>query len=104
MFSMICDLDSDGNGNIDFEEFLGLMTSKPTDKNSRESYIKVFRMFDDDGSGFISTKHLRRVAAELNENIEDVEIDEMIKRADLDLDGVVNEEEFYEIMTRPMTQ
>ena len=47
IFQMISDLDSDGNGNIDFGEFFALMTTKISDKNSRAQYSKVFAMFDD---------------------------------------------------------
>jgi Ca2+-binding EF-hand superfamily protein len=41
-----------------------------------------------------------RVAETLGEQITIAEIGEMIKRADLDTDSVVSEEEFYAIMTR----
>ena len=33
---MISDLDEDGSGAIDFEEFLDMMTARISDKNSRE--------------------------------------------------------------------
>ena len=59
---MITDLDSDGSGHIGFEDFLQLMTSRVSDKDSRENIRKVFNLFDDEKTGFISTKNLRRVA------------------------------------------
>jgi centrin-1 len=65
IFNMICDLDSDGNGNIDFSEWLGLMTNKISDKNTKSNYAKVFAMFDDEKTGYLSAKNLRRVAQEL---------------------------------------
>jgi Ca2+-binding EF-hand superfamily protein len=97
---MIADLDSDGNGNIDFPEFFNLMTTKISDKNSRAQYAKVFAMFDDDKKGYLTAENLVRVAETLGEQITIAEIGEMIKRADLDTDSVVSEEEFYAIMTR----
>jgi centrin-1 len=51
-------------------------------------------------SGYISIKNLRRVAKELGETIDDPELQEMIERADNDNDGLVSEEEFYNIMTK----
>mgnify|MGYP002359223219 CR=1 FL=1 len=51
-------------------------------------------------SGYISIKNLRRVAKELGETIDDSELQEMIERADTDNDGLVSEEEFYNIMTK----
>lgn len=62
---MICDLDADGNGSIDFTEWLALMTTKIGDKNSRVSYGKVFAMYDDERTGYLSAKNLRRVAQDL---------------------------------------
>jgi centrin-1 len=60
----------------------------------------VFALFDDEKSGFISIKNLRRVVKEVGENIDDAELQEMIERADQDNDGLISEEEFYAIMTR----
>ena len=47
---MISDLDEDGSGAIDFEEFLDMMTARMSDKDSREDIEKVFKLFDDDRS------------------------------------------------------
>ena len=60
----------------------------------------MFALFDDEKSGFISIKNLRRVVKEVGENIDDSELQEMIERADVDNDGLISEEEFYAIMTR----
>jgi centrin-1 len=35
IYQMIADLDADGSGQIDFEEFLDLMTARVSDKDSR---------------------------------------------------------------------
>lgn len=100
IYQMIADLDSDGSGQIDFEEFLELMTARVSDKDTRENIRKIFNLFDDEKTGFISIKNLRRVAKELGETIDDSELQEMIERADTDNDGLVSEEEFYNIITK----
>ena len=46
IFSMVCDLDADGNGVISFDEWVGLMTHKATAIQSREHFRKVFKVFD----------------------------------------------------------
>lgn len=97
---MIADIDKDGSGTIDFEEFLSMMTSKMGERDSREEILKAFRLFDDDNTGKISFKNLKRVAKELGENISDEELHEMIEEADKDGDGEVNEEEFLRIMKK----
>lgn len=100
--SMMADLDKDGSGKIDFDEFIDMMTAKMSDRDTREDLQKVFRLFlgDDDKAEHIELKHLKRVARELNENMSEEELDEMIKRADLDHDGKVDFNEFYQIMTK----
>ena len=62
IFQMISDLDADGNGTIDFGEWLGLMTKRVNDKDSRANINKIFSLYDDERTGFISAKNLRRVA------------------------------------------
>ena len=101
---MISDLDADGNGTIDFEEWLSLMTKRVSDKDTRANINKVFALYDDERTGFISVKNLRRIAQELSENISEEELQELITRADLDQDGLVSEDEFYNIMTRPLKE
>ncbi len=44
-----------------------MMTAKMSDKDSREDIQKVFNLFDDDQTGKISLKNLKRVARELGE-------------------------------------
>ncbi|KAG5457675.1 MAG: homogentisate 1,2-dioxygenase-domain-containing protein, partial [Olpidium bornovanus] len=69
-------------------------------RDSREEILKAFRLFDDDETGKISFKNLKRVAKELGENLTDEELQEMIDEADKDGDGEVNEEEFLRIMKK----
>jgi centrin-1 len=62
---MIGELDTDGNGSIDFNEWFTLMTKRVNDKDSRANINKIFALYDDERTGYISIKNLRRVAQEL---------------------------------------
>merc|ERR1712072_526409 len=97
---MISDIDKDDSGTIDFNEFLEMMTAKMGEKDSKEEILKAFRLFDDDETGFIPLKNLRRVAKEIGENMTDEELQEMIDEADRDGDGQVSEEEFLRMMKK----
>ena len=102
IFQMISDLDADGNGTIDLGEWITLMTKRVNDKDNRVNIQKIFNLYDDERTGYISLANLRRVAQELGENITEEELNELIARADTDRDGLVSEEEFYNIVTRPI--
>ena len=100
IFQMLADMDADGSGAIDFGEWLSLMTKRVNDKDSRANINKIFALFDDERTGYISIKNLRRITQECGETVGDLELQELINRADTDHDGLVSEEEFYTILTR----
>ena len=50
-FILSLDIDKDGSGTIDFSDFLDMMTSKMSERDSREEILKAFRLFDDDETG-----------------------------------------------------
>jgi len=83
---------------------LDLLTVNVSGGNKKVVISRVFSLFDDEKTGFISIKNLRRVVKEVGENIDDAELQEMIERADLDNDGLISEEEFYAIMTKRSTK
>mmetsp|Transcript_7852 Transcript_7852/g.14795 ORF Transcript_7852/g.14795 Transcript_7852/m.14795 type:complete len:172 (+) Transcript_7852:275-790(+) len=97
---MILDIDKSGDGQIHFEEFLAMMTVKMGQRDSREEMIKAFRLFDDDETGRISFKNLKRVANDLGENLTDEELQEMIDEADREGTGEVCLEDFMRIMKK----
>ena len=100
VYQMISDLDSDGNAQIDFDEWVHLMSNRVSVSSSKAAILKIFPLYDDEKTDHISVKNLRRVAVDLGEEISEEELQEMIDRADLDRDGLVNFEEFYTILTR----
>ncbi|KAH9548283.1 hypothetical protein CY35_11G080200 [Sphagnum magellanicum] len=95
---MIHEVDADGDGTIDFSEFLDLMARKMKDADSDEELKEAFKVFDKDQNGFISAAELRHVMINLGEKLTDEEINEMIREADVDGDGQVNYEEFVKMM------
>merc|ERR1711959_322760 len=45
---MITDINKDGSGTIELEEFIGMMSARMGASDSREEIEKVFKLFDDD--------------------------------------------------------
>merc|ERR1719343_1696454 len=95
---MIADVDSDDQGRIDFPDFLSLMARKMKDGETEEELIEAFKVFDRDGDGFISAGELRYSMTNLGEKLSDIEVDEMIREADIDGDGQINYDEFVKMM------
>lgn len=85
---MINEVDADGSGTIDFAEFLTLMARKIKTKDSEAEIIEAFKVFDRDGSGKISADELRQVMNNLGEKLSDEEVEDMIREADTNGDGV----------------
>lgn len=85
---MIGEVDADGNGTVDFAEFLTLMSRRMKAKDSQSEILDAFKVFDKDNSGKISVKELREVMTGLGEKLTEGEVEEMIRDADTNGDGV----------------
>ncbi|XP_011703020.1 PREDICTED: calmodulin-beta-like isoform X1 [Wasmannia auropunctata] len=95
---MVNEVDQDGNGTIEFNEFLQMMSKKMKSADGEDELREAFRVFDKNNDGLISSKELRHVMTNLGEKLSEEEVDDMIKEADLDGDGMVNYEEFVSIL------
>lgn len=89
---MINEIDEDGDGTVDFKEFLKMMMKKANSKDPYDELKEAFKVFDKDQNGFISEAELKQVMLQLGETLSDEELQEMIKEADEDGDGQVNYE------------
>ena len=95
---MIREVDLDGNGTIDFKEFMCLMVKRMKDNDSDEELQEAFKVFDKDQNGFITSHELRHTMTNLGENLTPEEVEEMIKEADLDNDQQIDYDEFMKII------
>ncbi|KDQ10733.1 hypothetical protein BOTBODRAFT_36048 [Botryobasidium botryosum FD-172 SS1] len=94
---MINEVDTKGNGTIDFPDFLTTMARHVKDTDPEREFKEAFKVFDKDGNGYISAAELRHVMFHLGEKLSDSEVDEMIREADVDGDGQINYEEFVKM-------
>merc|ERR1712072_1156628 len=58
---MVSDIDGDGNGTIEFQEFLQMMTGKMGEKDSREEIEDMINQADRDGDGEINIDEFYRI-------------------------------------------
>lgn len=94
---MVLEADLDGDGEIDFNEFLSLMARKMKDTDEEEELLQAFGIFDRNEDGYITADDLRQLMNFWGEKITDKEAEEMLNRADEDEDGKLNYEEFRKI-------
>lgn len=95
---MIAEVDTDGNGRVDFEEFVSLMNRRTKETDTEEEVINAFRVFDKEGNDTISSSELRHIMTTIGDKLTDEEVEEMIREADVDGDGYINYVEFVRMM------
>lgn len=98
---MINDVDIDGNGSIEFPEFLRLMVRKMKVSDLDEELRITFQLFDRDKDGFLNQKELAVITAALGEKMTEAEVQELIRESDVDGDNMINFEEFIHMMSGP---
>jgi len=96
---LINEIDADGGGEVEQDEFIEFLKREDMDADYREEELrKLFEFFlppDKKTIGFIE---LKRMFENLGEIVKDSEISAMILFADKDQDGEINYEEFCHIM------
>ena len=86
---MIAEVDEDGSGSIEKDEFLALMAEKKAKIEIEESavYEKVFKHFDINKNGLIDFCDLKKAMKMLEFELSDEEVKEMVSVADEEGNG-----------------
>ncbi|OIW03194.1 hypothetical protein TanjilG_11831 [Lupinus angustifolius] len=97
---MIEKIDVNGDGYVDIEEFGELYQTIMDEKDEDEDMKEAFNVFDQNGDGFITGEELSAVLSSLGlkygKTLEDCK--NMIKKVDVDGDGMVSFKEFKKMM------
>jgi len=96
---LIREIDPEGNGKIDFSDFLAIIKLEKDRKVDTEEEIQeAFKVFDKDGSGEIQTAELRHVLMNLGEKFTEEEVECLLVEAKLDAKGSVKYEELISLL------
>uniref|UniRef100_A0A7S3CKC2 EF-hand domain-containing protein n=1 Tax=Strombidium rassoulzadegani TaxID=1082188 RepID=A0A7S3CKC2_9SPIT len=95
MFAMI---DLDGNGTIDYTEFV-MATINEKNLMTQERLQMAFNTFDTDNSGALSPEEIRQVLC-YDQKVDPEEIEKIIEEFDENGDGEIQFDEFCRMMTK----
>merc|ERR1712154_213204 len=95
---LVKEIDADGDGTIDFDEFLAMLTRKANTNQMEDDIEKAFKVFDKGNRGKIGPNELREIMLGLGEDLTDEQLQIMIKEIDSDGDGYVTFEDFKNVM------
>mmetsp|Transcript_24345 Transcript_24345/g.41895 ORF Transcript_24345/g.41895 Transcript_24345/m.41895 type:complete len:164 (-) Transcript_24345:1032-1523(-) len=98
---LVMDVGKDGNGDIEFSDFLAVMTKNLSDNQTEHELQKAFNFFDKDNDGLISAVELRDVMLRLGENVTVEECAAIIDEADQNGDGKIDFHDFCTILMSP---
>ncbi|CAO1420024.1 unnamed protein product [Diamesa hyperborea] len=105
---MLAEVDVDGDGNVSFEEFVDILSNiqdndqQETSADQEERELRdAFRVFDKHNRGYITASDLRAVLQCLGEDLDEDEIEDMIKEVDVDGDGRIDFLEFVYALGEP---
>ncbi|KAL6505851.1 putative calcium-binding protein cml25 [Orobanche minor] len=97
---MIQEVDSDGDGFIDLQEFIELNTNDVGFDEVLENLKDAFQVFDIDKNGSISAEELQNVLKSLGEECTLAECRKMISGVDADGNGTISFDEFKVMMMK----
>ena len=97
--NMIKSIDSDGNGVIDYHEFLNCTINR-NKILSKKNLQYAFNAFDKDGNGSISIEEIMSIFKKMRNKIDKKVFEKMMKDADSNGDGSIEFEEFNSIMEK----
>ena len=97
---IIMEIDIDGSGTIDFEEFVSLMKDKALQVDVDSDIREAFRMFDRNKDGYIDMAELKKMFALVGGLFSREEMEDFMNEADKDGNGKIDYEEFIKILKK----
>uniref|UniRef100_A0A8D2KZ27 Calglandulin n=1 Tax=Varanus komodoensis TaxID=61221 RepID=A0A8D2KZ27_VARKO len=91
--AIIEEVDEDGSGTIDFEEFLVMMVRQMKEDakgKTEEELAECFRIFDRNADGYLDADELVEIFRVSGENVTEDEIQELMRDGDKNNDGRID--------------
>ncbi|CAL4196181.1 unnamed protein product [Meganyctiphanes norvegica] len=98
VLDMIREVDTNGNGSIDLQEFTTMLSQNMEEGETLGNLKEAFAEFDINGDGFITVEELKKVLENLGETVTDEKADEFIREVDANGDGRISYDEFIKMI------
>ena len=95
---LVKSMDMDGNGELDYEEFIAATLSTAKMENE-DNLARAFAYFDKDNSGYISRSEVQKVITDFGLDHEFGDVNDFMAAADTNKDGKIDYDEFLAVMT-----
>ncbi|KAG2375229.1 hypothetical protein C9374_009852 [Naegleria lovaniensis] len=97
---MMLEVDADGSGDIDFSEFVTVMSRTVDATYTKEELVRAFKLFENEehGSGFVKADTLEKALVTYGENISLDKAAELLSIVDPDNTGKINYMEYINMM------
>ena len=115
VLNLVIEFDVNGDGTIDFDEFLEMMRKQAEQQDNSAELREAFKIFDRDGNGYIDAAELKKVIFFISvlsqilitfkvvtlygERLSLEEAEELLNEADMDGDGKLDFDEFVKMMS-----
>merc|ERR1711909_161994 len=99
---IVDEVDDDGSGMLEFEEFTELAAKFLIEEDEEElknELKEAFRIYDKDGQGFITNEVLKEILREIGPKLTEADLDGIIEEVDEDGSGTMDLDEFMEMMS-----
>ncbi|XP_078346486.1 LOW QUALITY PROTEIN: transmembrane protein 117-like [Oculina patagonica] len=95
---MVNEVDYDGNGVVDFGEFVNMMINQNNNTLDEKELLEAFRTFDGDDKGYIFSNEIRYVMRHMGESIPEQDINEILQDHEDSRKRKITFEEFIKLV------
>jgi Ca2+-binding EF-hand superfamily protein len=95
---VLAQIDLNQDGYITFHEFLSLYKRLKQKERQEQKIRKAFEICDKDNSGHICLNELQRVMEQVGGELNELELKQMLKKADINGDTMIDYKEFIQLL------
>jgi calmodulin len=100
--AMVAEIDTDGNGDIDFDEFVAVMSRKVNANYTSKDVKRAFKTFSlGQPNGYVSLKEVKEALMKHGTvKLDEEQVDELLAQLEADSNGLFNYIEYVDMMMR----